>query len=151
MSPLTKPQSKIAFGSNTGAVKKDIFEKNDAKSKMNLDLIAKKDFISESIDVDKISSPLKPEANRKLAQEKHPRGMNRKGELTLSGDGAKFLKSNQKTDSSPLSASTPGFDSEPIIEFSHSIKDEQLKSILREKTLWDIDPTQLSSKDLQFI
>ncbi|KAJ9592065.1 hypothetical protein L9F63_001404, partial [Diploptera punctata] len=100
------------------------------------------------------------------AQEKHPRGMTGRGELTLTGGGSMFLKSRQqKQESTSASSPSPGMEISPtsdgfsgIVEVISSKDDENPpKSILRDqqrpssggKPLWDVDPREMSSEEKQ--
>nr|CAD7198739.1 unnamed protein product [Timema douglasi] len=91
------------------------------------------------------------------SQEKHPRGMTGKGELTLTGGGSMFLKSKQKSElPSPNQSSTsPTVDREPSIEVVSSQSDLMPKSILRDqrntapRQLWDVDPREMTSEEKQ--
>lgn len=99
------------------------------------------------------------------AQEKHPRGMTGRGELTLTGGGSVFLKSRQQKQDSPTATSSPspGMCASPSSDVLSAMvelvpskdQDESLpKSILRgdqqrsttpAKPLWDVDPKEMSS------
>ncbi|XP_069688817.1 centrosomal protein of 164 kDa isoform X2 [Periplaneta americana] len=103
------------------------------------------------------------------AQEKHPRGMTGRGELTLTGGGSMFLKSRQQKQDSPTTASSPspGVCASPSSDVLSAMvelvpskdQDENLpKSILRGdqqrstsagKPLWDVDPKEMSSEEKQ--
>ncbi|XP_068085718.1 centrosomal protein of 164 kDa [Anabrus simplex] len=90
------------------------------------------------------------------AQEKHPRSMHGRNELTLSGGGSMFLKSSKLKVESPVSP-LGSVDSEPVVEVVSLSRDDPLpKGILRDqrtslpaKPLWDLDPREMSYEEKQ--
>ncbi|XP_011344265.1 centrosomal protein of 164 kDa isoform X2 [Ooceraea biroi] len=115
-------------------------------------------FSSEEniIDIDKLSASTlaRPEKLEKFDKEKHPSQLGQQKELTLSGGGSMFLKSNRSRDT------TPSQDGGKLEDFrTLTISDEMInntvgdrpKSILREKQLEDDDrPLDEERKSVRF-
>ncbi|XP_033606147.1 centrosomal protein of 164 kDa isoform X3 [Cryptotermes secundus] len=99
------------------------------------------------------------------AQERHPRSMAGRGELTLTGGGSVFLKSKQQKQESPVVASsspTPGvgISSASDVKLVPSrdqaenlpksiLRGDQQRAITPGKPLWDVDPREMSSEEKQ--
>lgn len=97
-------------------------------------------FSSEEniIDVDKLTLS-RPEKLEKFDKEKHPSQLGQQKELTLSGGGSMFLKSNRSRDTTPSQDGGKLDDFRALTisdETSNTIGDRP-KSILREKQLED--------------
>nr|CAD7409512.1 unnamed protein product [Timema poppensis] len=180
-SPTTNiPMEESSLRSNstrTGAIRKEFGKNPPSGFGPRVDLgggglsrsepVVKKEIPSPTarIDIDKMdmTSLVRQDSSssrrEKLlsSQEKHPRGMTGKGELTLTGGGSMFLKSKQKSElPSPNQSSTsPTVDREPSIEVVSSQSDLMPKSILRDqrntapRQLWDVDPREMTSEEKQ--
>ena len=99
-------------------------------------------FSSEEniIDIDKLSVTAlarseKSEKSDKFDKEKHPSQFGQQKELTLSGGGTMFLKSNRSRDTTPSheGAKLDDFRTMLIPDESSNVGGDKLKSILREK------------------
>ncbi|XP_063237457.1 uncharacterized protein LOC134539391 isoform X2 [Bacillus rossius redtenbacheri] len=115
------------------------------------------------IDIDKMTVVDAGARRDKLqsAQEKHPRGMTGRGELTLTGGGSIFLKSRDRPEpQSPGQAPAPTpaeeGDGQPSIEVVCSQDGGDMpKGILRDqksapaRPLWDVDPHLMSAEEKQ--
>lgn len=101
-------------------------------------------FSSEEniIDIDKlsISTLARPEKLEKFDKEKHPSQLGQQKELTLSGGGSMFLKSNRSRDTTPSQDGGKLEDFRALTisdESSNAVVGDRPKSILREKQLED--------------
>lgn len=108
-------------------------------------------FTSEEnvIDIDKLSASSLTRSEirqqpEKFDKEKHPRNLSHQKELTLSGGGSMFLKSNRSHDSTPCQETTRIDEFQTAITPLPSVSDnvtafpgERPKSILREKPTED--------------
>ncbi|XP_046828745.1 golgin subfamily A member 4 isoform X2 [Vespa crabro] len=109
-------------------------------------------FSSEEniIDIDKLSASTlaRSERTEKFDKEKHPSQLGQQKELTLSGGGSMFLKSNRSRDT------TPSQDSAKLEDFRASaevVVPDALKSILREKQSEDDErPLDEERKSVRF-
>lgn len=96
-------------------------------------------FSSEEniIDIDKLSvtALARSEKSEKFDKEKHPSQFGQQKELTLSGEGTMFLKSNRSRDTTPSheGAKLDDFRTMLIPDESSNVGGDKLKSILREK------------------
>lgn len=96
-------------------------------------------FSSEEniIDIDKLSitTLARSEKSEKFDKEKHPSQFGQQKELTLSGGGTMFLKSNRSRDTTPSheGAKLDDFRTMLIPDESSNVGGDKLKSILREK------------------
>ena len=96
-------------------------------------------FSSEEniIDIDKLSvtALARSEKSEKFDKEKHPSQFGQQKELTLSGGGTMFLKSNRSRDTTPSheGAKLDDFRTMLIPDESSNVGGDKLKSILREK------------------
>ncbi|XP_015439557.1 PREDICTED: centrosomal protein of 164 kDa [Dufourea novaeangliae] len=114
-------------------------------------------FSSEEsvIDIDKLSAStlFKSEKPDKFDKEKHPSQFGQQKELTLSGGGTMFLKSNRSRDTTPSqeAGKLDDFRSVAIADGSATVGGERLKSILREKQPEDDDrPVEEERKSVRF-
>ena len=100
-------------------------------------------FSSEEniIDIDKLSASTlaRPEKSEKFDKEKHPSQLGQQKELTLSGGGSMFLKSNRSRDTTPSQdgGKLEDFRALTISDESNNVAGDRPKSILREKQLED--------------
>lgn len=100
-------------------------------------------FSSEEniIDIDKLSASTlaRPEKPEKFDKEKHPSQLGQQKELTLSGGGSMFLKSNRSRDNTPSQdgGKLEDFQALMISDEINNAAGDRLKSILREKQLDD--------------
>jgi len=100
-------------------------------------------FSSEEniIDIDKLSANTlaRPEKLEKFDKEKHPSQLGQQKELTLSGGGSMFLKSNRSRDTTPSQdgGKLEDFRTLTISDETNNIAGDRPKSILREKQLED--------------
>lgn len=100
-------------------------------------------FSSEEniIDIDKLSASTlaRPEKPEKFDKEKHPSQLGQQKELTLSGGGSMFLKSNRSRDNTPSQdgGKLEDFQTLMIPDEINNAAGDRLKSILREKQLDD--------------
>lgn len=100
-------------------------------------------FSSEEniIDIDKLSASTlsRPEKLEKFDKEKHPSQLGQQKELTLSGGGSMFLKSNRSRDTTPSQdgGKLEDFRALTISDETNNTVGDRLKSILREKQLED--------------
>ncbi|XP_076622003.1 centrosomal protein 164 isoform X1 [Colletes latitarsis] len=114
-------------------------------------------FSSEEniIDIDKLSitALAKSEKSDKFDKEKHPSQFGQQKELTLSGGGTMFLKSNRSRDITPSQegAKLEDFRTVTIPDEIISVGVDRLKSILREKQPEDDDrPVDEERKSVRF-
>ncbi|XP_031838133.1 centrosomal protein 164 isoform X2 [Nomia melanderi] len=114
-------------------------------------------FSSEEsiIDIDKLSAStlFKSEKTEKFDKEKHPSQFGQQKELTLSGGGTMFLKSNRSRDNTPSqeAAKLDDFRSVAITDDTTTVGGDRLKSILREKQTEDEDrPVDEERKSVRF-
>ncbi|XP_012529783.1 centrosomal protein of 164 kDa isoform X2 [Monomorium pharaonis] len=153
-----------ATTTSTSSAKKELDLKEVLKRSESLSPWHEKDweqlsskFSSEEniIDIDKLSASTlaRPEKVEKFDKEKHPSQLGQQKELTLSGGGSMFLKSNRSRDT------TPSQDGGKLEDFrALTISDEpnitvgdRPKSILREKQLEDDDrPLDEERKSVRF-
>lgn len=100
-------------------------------------------FSSEEniIDIDKLSASTlsRPEKFEKFDKEKHPSQLGQQKELTLSGGGSMFLKSNRSRDTTPSQdgGKLEDFRALTISDETNNTVCDRPKSILREKQLED--------------
>jgi len=100
-------------------------------------------FSSEEniIDIDKLSASTlaRPEKLEKFDKEKHPSQLGQQKELTLSGGGSMFLKSNRSRDTTPSQdgGKLEDFKALTISDETNNIISDRPKSILREKLFED--------------
>lgn len=96
-------------------------------------------FSSEEniIDIDKLSinTLARSEKSDKFDKEKHPSQFGQQKELTLSGGGTMFLKSNRSRDTTPIheTGKLDEFRTSSIPDETNKDSGDKLKSILREK------------------
>ncbi|XP_011706992.1 PREDICTED: centrosomal protein of 164 kDa isoform X2 [Wasmannia auropunctata] len=114
-------------------------------------------FSSEEniIDIDKLSASTlaKPEKLEKFDKEKHPSQLSQQKELTLSGGGSMFLKSNRSRDTTPShdGGKLEDFRALTISDETNNMIGDRPKSILREKQLEDDDrPLDEERKSVRF-
>ncbi|XP_076284594.1 centrosomal protein 164 isoform X3 [Lasioglossum baleicum] len=114
-------------------------------------------FSSEEsiIDIDKLSAStlFKSEKTDKFDKEKHPSQFGQPKELTLSGGGTMFLKSNRSRDNTPSqeAAKLDDFRTIAITDEIATVGGDRLKSILREKQSEDDDrPVDEERKSVRF-
>ncbi|KAL0124282.1 hypothetical protein PUN28_006259 [Cardiocondyla obscurior] len=114
-------------------------------------------FSSEEniIDIDKlsVSTLSKPEKLEKFDKEKHPSQLSQQKELTLSGGGSMFLKSNRSRDTTPSQdgGKLEDFQALAISDETNNIVGDRPKSILREKQFEDDDrPLDEERKSVRF-
>ncbi|XP_032684812.1 trichohyalin isoform X3 [Odontomachus brunneus] len=115
-------------------------------------------FSSEEniIDIDKLSASTlaRPERLEKFDKEKHPSQLGQQKELTLSGGGSMFLKSNRSRDTTPSQDGGKLEDFRALTvsdESNNAIIGDRPKSILREKQLEDDDrPLDEERKSVRF-
>ncbi|XP_076657616.1 centrosomal protein 164 isoform X1 [Halictus rubicundus] len=114
-------------------------------------------FSSEEsiIDIDKLSAStlFKSEKTDKFDKEKHPSQFGQPKELTLSGGGTMFLKSNRSRDNTPSqeAAKLDDFRTMAITDETATVGGDRLKSILREKQSEDDDrPVDEERKSVRF-
>ncbi|XP_050462560.1 uncharacterized protein PF3D7_1120000 isoform X2 [Cataglyphis hispanica] len=114
-------------------------------------------FSSEEniIDIDKLSASTlaRPEKPEKFDKEKHPSQLGQQKELTLSGGGSMFLKSNRSRDNTPSQdgGKLEDFQTLMIPDEINNAAGDRLKSILREKQLDDDDrPLDEERKSVRF-
>ncbi|XP_070168984.1 calponin homology domain-containing protein DDB_G0272472 isoform X2 [Polyergus mexicanus] len=114
-------------------------------------------FSSEEniIDIDKLSASTlaRPEKPEKFDKEKHPSQLGQQKELTLSGGGSMFLKSNRSRDNTPSQdgGKLEDFQALMISDEINNAAGDRLKSILREKQLDDDDrPLDEERKSVRF-
>lgn len=112
-------------------------------------------FSSEEniIDIDKLSiaALARTEKSDKFDKEKHPSQFGQPKELTLSGGGTMFLKSNRSRDATPSQegAKLEDFKAVTISDETCNVVGDKLKSILREKQSED-GKMELSSSFTSF-
>jgi len=100
-------------------------------------------FSSEEnmIDIDKLSASAlaRPDRPEKFDKEKHPSQLGQQKELTLSGGGSMFLKSNRSRDTTPSQdgGKLEDFRALAITDEINNPIGDRPKSILREKQLED--------------
>ncbi|XP_076380210.1 centrosomal protein 164 isoform X2 [Megalopta genalis] len=107
------------------------------------------------IDIDKLSAStlFKSEKTEKFDKEKHPSQFGQQKELTLSGGGTMFLKSNRSRDNTPSqeAAKLDDFRAVTISDDTTTVGGDRLKSILREKQSEDDDrPADEERKSVRF-
>ncbi|XP_078052721.1 centrosomal protein 164 isoform X2 [Augochlora pura] len=107
------------------------------------------------IDIDKLSAStlFKSEKPEKFDKEKHPSQLGQQKELTLSGGGTMFLKSNRSRDNTPSqeAAKLDDFRTVTISDDTATVGGDRLKSILREKQSEDDDrPADEERKSVRF-
>ncbi|XP_053972469.1 centrosomal protein of 164 kDa [Hylaeus volcanicus] len=114
-------------------------------------------FSSEEniIDIDKLSvtTLARSEKSDKFDKEKHPSQFGQQKELTLSGGGTMFLKSNKSRDTTPIqeTGKLEDFKTVAIPDEIVSVGGDRLKSILREKQSEDDDrPADEERKSVRF-
>ncbi|XP_017887826.1 paramyosin isoform X2 [Ceratina calcarata] len=112
-------------------------------------------FSSEEniIDIDKLSmnALARSERPEKFDKEKHPSQLGQQKELTLSGGGTMFLKSNRSRDTTPSHEGTKLDDFRTVTIPDESYTGDKLKSILREKQSEDDDrPVDEERKSVRF-
>ncbi|XP_029036148.2 trichohyalin isoform X2 [Osmia bicornis bicornis] len=114
-------------------------------------------FSSEEniIDIDKLSitTLARSERTEKFDKEKHPSQFSQQKELTLSGGGTMFLKSNRSRDTTPSQegGKLDDFRTVAISDEGCNIVGDRLKSILREKQSEDDDrPVDEERKSVRF-
>ncbi|XP_071635839.1 uncharacterized protein Cep164 isoform X2 [Temnothorax longispinosus] len=114
-------------------------------------------FSSEEniIDIDKLSASAlsRPEKLEKFDKEKHPSQLGQQKELTLSGGGSMFLKSNRSRDTTPSQdgGKLEDFRALTISDETNNTIGDRPKSILREKQLEDDDrPLDEERKSVRF-
>ncbi|CAL7939829.1 unnamed protein product [Xylocopa violacea] len=114
-------------------------------------------FSSEEniIDIDKLSitTLARSEKSEKFDKEKHPSQLGQQKELTLSGGGTMFLKSNRSRDTTPSHEGTKleDFRTVTITDEVSNVVVDKLKSILREKQSEDDDrPVDEERKSVRF-
>ncbi|XP_014477229.1 PREDICTED: centrosomal protein of 164 kDa [Dinoponera quadriceps] len=115
-------------------------------------------FSSEEniIDIDKLSASTlaRPERLEKFDKEKHPSQLGQQKELTLSGGGSMFLKSNRSRDTTPSQDGGKLEDFRALVisdESNNAVIGDRPKSILREKQLEDEDrPLDEERKSVRF-
>ncbi|XP_076477344.1 centrosomal protein 164 isoform X2 [Bombus vancouverensis nearcticus] len=114
-------------------------------------------FSSEGniIDIDKLSitTLARSEKSEKFDKEKHPSQFGQQKELTLSGGGTMFLKSNRSRDTTPSheDAKLDDFRTMLIPDESSNVGGDKLKSILREKQSENDDrPVDEERKSVRF-
>ncbi|XP_020282678.1 centrosomal protein of 164 kDa isoform X2 [Pseudomyrmex gracilis] len=150
--------------SSTSSMKKELDLKEVLKRSESLSPWHEKDweqlsskFSSEEniIDIDKlsVSTLARPEKLEKFDKEKHPSQLGQQKELTLSGGGTMFLKSNRSRDTTPSQdgGRLEDFRVLAIPDESNNTVGDRLKSILREKQLEDDDrPLDEERKSVRF-
>ncbi|OAD53569.1 hypothetical protein WN48_09731 [Eufriesea mexicana] len=107
------------------------------------------------IDIDKLSMTTlaRSEKAEKFDKEKHPSQFGQQKELTLSGGGTMFLKSNRSRDTTPSheGAKIEEFRTMLIPDESSNVGGDKLKSILREKQSEDdVRPVDEERKSVRF-
>ncbi|XP_006610164.1 titin homolog [Apis dorsata] len=114
-------------------------------------------FSSEEniIDIDKLSinTLARSEKSDKFDKEKHPSQFGQQKELTLSGGGTMFLKSNRSRDTTPIheTGKLDEFRTLSIPDETNKDSGDKLKSILREKQSEDDDrPVDEERKSVRF-
>ncbi|XP_031775485.1 centrosomal protein of 164 kDa isoform X2 [Apis florea] len=114
-------------------------------------------FSSEEniIDIDKLSinTLARSEKSDKFDKEKHPSQFGQQKELTLSGGGTMFLKSNRSRDTTPIheTGKLDEFRISSIPDETNKDSGDKLKSILREKQSEDDDrPVDEERKSVRF-
>lgn len=114
-------------------------------------------FSSEEniIDIDKLSinTLARSEKSDKFDKEKHPSQFGQQKELTLSGGGTMFLKSNRSRDTTPIheTGKLDEFRALSIPDETNKDSGDKLKSILREKQSEDDDrPVDEERKSVRF-
>lgn len=114
-------------------------------------------FSSEEniIDIDKLSASTlaRPEKLEKFDKEKHPSQLGQQKELTLSGGGSMFLKSNRSRETTPSQdgGKLEDFRMLTVSDEINSTVGDRPKSILREKQLEDDDrPLDEERKSVRF-
>ncbi|XP_043789873.1 centrosomal protein of 164 kDa-like isoform X4 [Apis laboriosa] len=114
-------------------------------------------FSSEEniIDIDKLSinALARSEKSDKFDKEKHPSQFGQQKELTLSGGGTMFLKSNRSRDTTPIheTGKLDEFRTLSIPDETNKDSGDKLKSILREKQSEDDDrPVDEERKSVRF-
>lgn len=136
---------------NTPPAKKELDLKEVLKRSESLSPWHEKDweqlsskFSSEEniIDIDKLSATTlaRPERLEKFDKEKHPSQLGQQKELTLSGGGSMFLKSNRSRDTTPSQDGGKLEDFRTLTisdESNNAVIGDRPKSILREKPLED--------------
>lgn len=140
----------IASTTATAPAKKELDLKEVLKRSESLSPWHEKDweqlsskFSSEEniIDIDKLSASTlaRPERPEKFDKEKHPSQLGQQKELTLSGGGSMFLKSNRSRDNTPSQdgGKLEDFQALMISDEINNAGGDRPKSILREKQLDD--------------
>ncbi|CAK9827686.1 Centrosomal protein of 164 kDa [Anthophora retusa] len=114
-------------------------------------------FSSEEniIDIDKlsVSTLAKSEKSEKFDKEKHPSQFGQQKELTISGGGTMFLKSNRSRDTTPSHEGSKMDDFRTVVipDEAINVGGDKLKSILREKQSEDDDrPVDEERKSVRF-
>ncbi|XP_011876323.1 PREDICTED: centrosomal protein of 164 kDa-like isoform X2 [Vollenhovia emeryi] len=114
-------------------------------------------FSSEEniIDIDKLSASTlsRPEKLEKFDKEKHPSQLGQQKELTLSGGGSMFLKSNRSRDTTPSQdgGKLEDFRTLTVSDETNNTVGDRPKSILREKQFEDDDrPLDEERKSVRF-
>lgn len=146
----TKDMTATTTNATTTSVKKELDLKEVLKRSESLSPWHEKDweqlsskFSSEEniIDIDKLSASTlaRPEKLEKFDKEKHPSQLSQQKELTLSGGGSMFLKSNRSRDTTPSQdgGKLEDFRALTISDETNNTVGDRPKSILREKQLED--------------
>lgn len=147
---LLEKADTIATTTTTVPTKKELDLKEVLKRSESLSPWHEKDweqlsskFSSEEniIDIDKLSASTlaRPERPEKFDKEKHPSQLGQQKELTLSGGGSMFLKSNRSRDNTPSQdgGKLEDFQALMISDEINNAGGDRPKSILREKQLDD--------------
>lgn len=146
----TKDMTATTTNETTTPAKKELDLKEVLKRSESLSPWHEKDweqlsskFSSEEniIDIDKLSASTlaRPEKLEKFDKEKHPSQLGQQKELTLSGGGSMFLKSNRSRDTTPSQdgGKLEDFRALTISDETNNTVGDRPKSILREKQLED--------------
>ncbi|EFN65813.1 Centrosomal protein of 164 kDa [Camponotus floridanus] len=161
---LLEKADTIATTTTTVPAKKELDLKEVLKRSESLSPWHEKDweqlsskFSSEEniIDIDKLSASTlaRPERPEKFDKEKHPSQLGQQKELTLSGGGSMFLKSNRSRDNTPSQdgGKLEDFQALMISDEINNAGGDRPKSILREKQLDDDDrPLDEERKSVRF-
>lgn len=148
--PKLLEQEDMIATTTTAPAKKELDLKEVLKRSESLSPWHEKDweqlsskFSSEEniIDIDKLSASTlaRPERPEKFDKEKHPSQLGQQKELTLSGGGSMFLKSNRSRDNTPSQdgGKLEDFQALMISDEINNAGGDRPKSILREKQLDD--------------
>lgn len=147
---LEARETTAAAAATTASAKKEVDLKEVLKRSESFSPWHEKDweqlsskFSSEEniIDIDKLSASTlsRPEKLEKFDKEKHPSQLGQQKELTLSGGGSMFLKSNRSRDTTPSQdgGKLEDFRALTISDETNNTVGDRPKSILREKQLED--------------